>query len=97
MPEDFDGLSIARRRIGEEAKRRTGFLDLSALGLTELPAELFALRHLRRLHLGYRLAQRDGAWDFVPSLDFSNYPTLGRARAPVSAVFVAAEHGCGRI
>ena len=31
------------------------------------------------------------------SLDFSNYPTLGRARAPVSAVFVAAEHGCGRI
>jgi hypothetical protein len=32
-----------------------------------------------------------------PSLDFSNYPTLGRARAPVSAVFVAAEHGCGRI
>jgi hypothetical protein len=33
----------------------------------------------------------------APSLDFSNYPTLGRARAPVSAVFVAAEHGCGRI
>ena len=31
------------------------------------------------------------------NLDFSNYPTLGRARAPVSAVFVAAEHGCGRI
>jgi hypothetical protein len=39
-------------------------------------------------------------FDFVwvpTSLDFSNYPTLGRARAPVSAVFVAAEHGCGRI
>jgi hypothetical protein len=38
-----------------------------------------------------------GASDRIVSLDFSNYPTLGRARAPVSAVFVAAEHGCGRI
>jgi hypothetical protein len=33
----------------------------------------------------------------IPNLDFSNYPTLGRARAPVSAVFVVAERGCGRI
>ncbi|HJZ15050.1 MAG TPA: hypothetical protein VJ251_06320, partial [Stellaceae bacterium] len=46
------------------------------------------------------VAESDGvapASAAATSLDFSNYPTLGRARAPVSAVFVAAEHGCGRI
>jgi hypothetical protein len=58
MTEDFDGERIARERIAEEAERRTGFLDLSQLGLTELPAGLFALTHLRRLHLGWRLAHR---------------------------------------
>ena len=62
MTEDFDGERIARARIAEEAERRTGFLDLSQLGLTELPAELFALTHLRRLHLGWRLTQREGGW-----------------------------------
>jgi internalin A len=62
MRESFDGLSVARRRIAEEAERRTGFLDLSQLGLTELPDELFRLPHLRRLHLGYRLRQVDADW-----------------------------------
>jgi internalin A len=83
MAEDFDGLGIARRRIAEEAERRTGFLDLSQLGLAELPAELFALRHLRRLHLGDRLAQRDGAWDAVHTQDPPNRlrDKLGRLAA----------------
>ncbi len=42
----------ARTRIAEEAVRRTGDLDLGGLDLTQLPPELFELRHLRRLNLG---------------------------------------------
>jgi internalin A len=52
MTEEEDGLAIARRRVAEEAEARTGFLDLGRLGLTELPEELFVLKHLRRLNLG---------------------------------------------
>ena len=62
MTDRLQRANEARRRIREEAKRRTGFLDLSQLGLTELPAELFALRHLRRLHLGARLRSTNGTW-----------------------------------
>ena len=57
--EDFDGLGIARRRIAQEMEQRTGFLDLGQLGLTELPAELFRLRHLRWLNLGFGIVLRD--------------------------------------
>jgi hypothetical protein len=52
MADTFDGLAIARQRIAEEAEARTGFLDLSGLGLTVLPPELFRLRNLRALNLG---------------------------------------------
>ena len=45
----FDGMAEARRRIAEEAARRTGRLDLRNLGLAALPEELFALTHLREL------------------------------------------------
>jgi hypothetical protein len=45
----FDNMAIAQARIAEEANRRTGTLDLSDLGLEELPEELFELRHLRVL------------------------------------------------
>ena len=45
-------ISVARVRIAEEAVRQTGDLDLGTLGLTQLPSELFELRHLRRLNLG---------------------------------------------
>jgi Leucine-rich repeat (LRR) protein len=48
----FDNMAIAQARIAEEANRRTGTLDLSDLGLEELPEELFELRHLRVLDLG---------------------------------------------
>jgi internalin A len=47
-----EGLEIARRLIAEEVVKKTGFLDLGKLGLTELPDELFALAHLRTLNLG---------------------------------------------
>lgn len=47
-----EGLAIARRLIAEEAEKKTGFLDLGDLGLTELPDELFELAHLRALNLG---------------------------------------------
>ncbi|MCF7960743.1 MAG: leucine-rich repeat domain-containing protein [Pirellula sp.] len=47
-----EGLAIARRLIAEEADKKTGFLDLGNLGLTELPDELFGLAHLRELNLG---------------------------------------------
>jgi hypothetical protein len=43
MADTFDGLAIARQRIAEEAEARTGFLDLSGLGLTVLPQALFRL------------------------------------------------------
>jgi hypothetical protein len=52
MDEPRDGLTIARQRIAEEAKRRTGSLDLNNLGLATLPDELFALSHLQQLDLG---------------------------------------------
>ena len=56
---EFDGLAIARDRIAEEAKRRTGSLDLGGLGLTAPPAELLELRHLRRLSLGNGFRRAD--------------------------------------
>lgn len=48
----MDGLHIARRMIAEEREKKTGFLDLGNLGLTEVPGELFELAHLCGLNLG---------------------------------------------
>ena len=62
MHTEFDGQAIALQRIAAEARDRTGFLDLTQLGLTELPEKLFGLTHLRRLHLGRRMVQYDGVW-----------------------------------
>ena len=42
----------AHQLIAKERQERTGILDLGNLGLTELPAELFELTHLRVLNLG---------------------------------------------
>jgi internalin A len=52
MSDTDEGLRIARERITGEASARTGFLDLGRLGLNELPAELFTLKHLQTLNLG---------------------------------------------
>jgi internalin A len=57
---EADGLLIARERIAREATERTGSLDLGRLGLTALPDELFALKHLRRLNLGSGIVDKDG-------------------------------------
>jgi hypothetical protein len=56
----LDGLAIARECLAKEAEEKTGFLDLGNLGLTELPEELFRLKHLRRLSLGPRIPTRKG-------------------------------------
>src|SRR5262245_48564584 len=58
----MDGLAIARERISREADAKTGFLDLGGLGLHELPEELFALSHLRRLNLGAGYRDEQGQW-----------------------------------
>jgi hypothetical protein len=52
MSDETDGLSIALERIANEAREKTGSLDLGQLDLTELPEELFRLTHLRALTLG---------------------------------------------
>ncbi len=62
MDETRDGLSIACRRIAEEAERRTGSLDLSNLGLATLPEEVFALSHLRWLDVGGYEIPGDRSW-----------------------------------
>jgi hypothetical protein len=49
---DMDGMLIAQRLIAEEREKKTGFLDLGNLKLTEVPVELFELTHLRGLNLG---------------------------------------------
>lgn len=48
----MDGMDTARRLIAEEREKKTGFLDLGNLRLTEVPPALFELTHLRSLNLG---------------------------------------------
>src|SRR5271166_956361 len=63
MSSNPDGWAIALQRIAQEAKARTGTLDLGMLGLTELPEELFALTHLRELNLGIVSDEEIEAWE----------------------------------
>jgi internalin A len=58
----LNGLSIALERIAHEAEKRTGFLDLGRLGLSALPEQLFALKHLRRLNLGREYRDEHKQW-----------------------------------
>ncbi|MGO9597697.1 MAG: leucine-rich repeat domain-containing protein [Isosphaeraceae bacterium] len=70
MPSDPEGLAIARERIAEAKEKRTGFLDLGRLGLTELPEELFELEHLWGLNLGSAWRDEQGKWhDAASDLD----------------------------
>jgi len=57
-----EGLAIARARIAEEARARTGFLDLGMLSLTEWPEELWELGHLEGLNLGSYYHDQNGAF-----------------------------------
>ena len=50
MASNPEGSKIALERIAQEAKARTGKLDLGMLGLTELPQELFRLTYLQELN-----------------------------------------------
>jgi internalin A len=52
MTAKSEEVRIARKRIAEEAKNKTGSLDLANLKLKELPSDLAGLHHLRRLNIG---------------------------------------------
>src|SRR5438477_6896372 len=67
MTDACDGISVARERISQEARARTGFLDLGQLGLSKLPAELFGLTHLRMLNLGSPRIWDSAVFDFAPN------------------------------
>ncbi|POZ52408.1 leucine-rich repeat domain-containing protein [Methylovulum psychrotolerans] len=70
---ETEGLRIARERIAQEAEQRSGFLDLGMLGLRALPEELFSLRHLRGVNLGYGyIDQIDGEWQDASGIDSDN-------------------------
>ena len=74
-PSSPDGLAIARERIAKAAVEKSGFLDLGMLGLTELPEELFRLKHLRRLNLGVGYLDAQGEWqDSITDIDEKNSP-----------------------
>ena len=91
MPSHSEGLAIARVRIAEEKEKRTGFLDLGRLGLTELPEELFELECLWGLNLGSWWWDGQGEWheaEFGPGSESARSPThppsaFSRAEAPV--------------
>jgi len=56
----MDGTEKARRLIAEEREKKTGFLDLGKLQLTEVPIEIFQLSHLRSLNLGSGYVNKRG-------------------------------------
>jgi internalin A len=65
---DSHALRIARARISRESDALTGYLDLGQLGLTELPAQLFDLKHLRRLNLGSGMfGEHEGGYVYAAS------------------------------
>src|SRR4051794_30390257 len=81
MSHNHDGLRIARERIAEEARARTGSLGLGMLGIEELPADLFRLTHLRSLNLGdayfdEAAGRIEAASNIAPNLLDSQLPRL---------------------
>jgi len=66
----------ARRRIAEEAARRTGELDLSGLMLAALPAEIGALGHLHRLSCGGKPDDRSPLADLAPLAGLAGLQSL---------------------
>ena len=52
-----EGLKIALQLIAEEAKAKTGRLDLVRLGLSVIPREIASLTHLRELLLGHAVVE----------------------------------------
>src|SRR5215510_4306128 len=74
----MNGMETARRLIAEEQEKKTGFLDLGNLQLPEVPAEVFALTHLRVLNLGSEYYDERG--EYQPSANgiFATRNTLNR-------------------
>jgi hypothetical protein len=83
----LDGLTIARERIAREAEERTGFLDLGRLGLSSLPDELLALKHLRGLNLGRAY------YDEKHARGLSPHPVWHRSASSLADNSVAAHLG----
>jgi internalin A len=52
MRKNESGLEIALKLIDKESREKTGTLDIGRLGLTEIPAQVYTLTHLRVLNLG---------------------------------------------
>jgi Leucine-rich repeat (LRR) protein len=72
----MDGIDEARRRIRAEKEQQTGKLDLSGLGLTDLPAEIGELGHLKELHIG-ALRGPEG-WGILATNAIADISPLGR-------------------
>jgi len=96
MRPEADGLSIARVRILAERENRTGFLDLGRLGLTEVPAELFDLIHLRGLNWGNRWRDEEGDWnDAASNLGLNEHADLLAALQRLPALTFLSLMGSG--
>ncbi len=83
MPETVPQLPEAERRIREAADQGADSLDLSDLGLTEIPAAVFTLRSLRGLDLSNnplgRLPEAIGELSLLEVLDLEG---IGLANLP---------------
>ncbi|MDH4155458.1 MAG: leucine-rich repeat domain-containing protein [Nitrospira sp.] len=82
----MDGILIARRLIAEEREKKTGFLDLGNLGLTEVPVELFELTHLRGLNLGTHYVDEQGEYHRSSNGDEDNSNRLRALPAALKAL-----------
>src|SRR5262245_21170238 len=71
MASKSTGLEIARQRIAEEARTRSGKLNLSDLWLDELPTEISGLTWVRVLSM-----TRTGVTDLGPLSGLSGLQTL---------------------
>src|SRR5262245_63721461 len=74
----MNGMETARRLIAEEQEKKAGFLDLGNLQLTEVPAEVFALTHLRILNLGSGYRDERGEYRQSANGDYETRNTLNR-------------------
>lgn len=72
MASNPQGLAIALKRIAAEKEKRSGFLDLGELGLSEWPEELWELEHLTRLNLGVGWLDERGDWQYAHGVDKAN-------------------------
>jgi len=76
VSEQIDPMEEARRRIAEEAERRTGRLDLAGLMLPALPAEIGELTHLRELRCGHAEYEGSTLADLAPIASLAGLQSL---------------------